>query len=61
MDTASYEKLALFYDILMQGIDYEAWVIYVEELMHHFQEMQIYSRSCMWYRKFDHSLGEAWL
>ncbi len=37
MDTASYEKLALFYDILMQGIDYEAWVIYVEELMHHFQ------------------------
>lgn len=37
MDTISYEKLALFYDLLMQGIDYEAWVSYVEELICHFQ------------------------
>lgn len=37
MDITSYEKLALFYDLLMQGIDYGAWVTYVEELMRHFQ------------------------
>jgi ubiquinone/menaquinone biosynthesis C-methylase UbiE len=37
VDTISYEKLALFYDLLMQGIDYEAWVSYVEELICHFQ------------------------
>lgn len=37
MDTTSYDKLALFYDLLMQGIDYEAWVSYVEELLEHFK------------------------
>jgi ubiquinone/menaquinone biosynthesis C-methylase UbiE len=36
-DTTNYEKLALFYDQLMQGIDYEAWVNYVEELVASFQ------------------------
>lgn len=36
-DTTNYEKLALFYDQLMQGIDYEAWVNYVEELVANFQ------------------------
>jgi ubiquinone/menaquinone biosynthesis C-methylase UbiE len=36
-DTTNYEKLALFYDQLMQGIDYEAWVSYVEELVAKFQ------------------------
>jgi SAM-dependent methyltransferase len=29
----SYEYLALFYDRLMQGIDYAAWVSYVEEIV----------------------------
>ncbi|MDH7578460.1 MAG: class I SAM-dependent methyltransferase [Bacillota bacterium] len=29
----SYEKLAVFYDLLMQGIDYEAWVSYVEKIV----------------------------
>jgi SAM-dependent methyltransferase len=29
----SYERLALFYDRLMQGIDYAAWVSYVEEIV----------------------------
>ena len=38
-DTTNYEKLALFYDQLMQGIDYEAWVSYVEELVAKFQGM----------------------
>jgi len=33
----SYEKLALFYDQLMQGIDYQAWVSYVEKLVAKFQ------------------------
>ncbi len=33
----SYEKLALFYDQLMQGIDYEVWVSYVEALVDTFQ------------------------
>lgn len=36
-DTTNYEKLALFYDQLMQGIDYEAWVSYVEELVAKFR------------------------
>ncbi len=29
----SYERLALFYDRLMQGIDYAAWVSYIEEIV----------------------------
>jgi SAM-dependent methyltransferase len=29
----SYKRLSLFYDRLMQGIDYEAWVRYVEEIV----------------------------
>lgn len=29
----NYEQLALFYDRLMQGIDYRAWVSYVEEII----------------------------
>lgn len=28
-----YERLAVFYDHLMQGIDYEAWVSYVEKII----------------------------
>jgi len=34
---SSYNKLALFYDQLMQGIDYQAWVSYVEKLVVKFQ------------------------
>lgn len=33
----NYEKLSYFYDLLMQGVDYEAWVNYVEELLKYFQ------------------------
>lgn len=33
----SYDKLALFYDQLMQGIDYQAWVSYVEKIVANFQ------------------------
>lgn len=33
----NYEKLSFFYDLLMQGIDYEAWVSYVEEIVERFQ------------------------
>lgn len=33
----NYEKLSFFYDLLMQGVDYEAWVSYVEEIINHFQ------------------------
>ena len=33
----SYEKLASLYDLLMQGIDYEAWVSYVEAVVAHFE------------------------
>jgi len=40
--TTGYEKLALFYDLLMQGIDYEAWTAYVEELISRSQG-EIYS------------------
>jgi SAM-dependent methyltransferase len=29
----SYERLSLFYDRLMQGIDYEAWVGYIEGIV----------------------------
>ena len=29
----SYERLSLFYDRLMQGIDYAAWVSYIEEIV----------------------------
>lgn len=33
----NYEKIVLVYDILMQGIDYEAWVNYVEAIVSRFQ------------------------
>jgi SAM-dependent methyltransferase len=33
----NYEKLSYFYDLLMQGVDYEGWVDYVEEILKHFQ------------------------
>lgn len=33
----NYEKLALLYDLFMEGIDYEAWVSYVEEIIKRFQ------------------------
>ena len=30
---SNYDQLALFYDRLMQGIDYAAWVSYIEEII----------------------------
>jgi SAM-dependent methyltransferase len=29
----NYEQLSLFYDCLMQGVDYQAWVGYIEEIV----------------------------
>jgi len=33
----NYEKLATFYDLLMEAIDYEAWVSYVEKIIQKLQ------------------------
>jgi hypothetical protein len=39
----NYERLASFHDLLMQGIDYEAWVNYVHEIISIARSQFLYS------------------